>query len=124
MRSGFVFKQPDMVAALLLAGMLGWGALVAAAELSDPTRPPGNLSAPGGQAPSPKPQQKLQLQATVQRPQGNVAVINGQVVAPGERIQGLQVLKVAPGRITIRRGQKVERLQVPAISVKRHHKKE
>lgn len=105
-----------------LVALAGWAALAWANPLlglSDPTRPPPGLikAAAGGggaatpeaasapeaaraaSAPAPEPAQAvlvLQLVRVDAQPSRSVALINGQLMAPGARIEGWTLVSVAP----------------------------
>jgi hypothetical protein len=85
-------------------------------SLPDPTRPVRAFS-PAVPAKA-KPSRRWQLTSTLVGPNRRGAVINGQVVAVGQRISGALLEQVEPGQARLRQGKKVIRLQVPSASVK------
>lgn len=84
--------------------------------LPDPTRP--------GRSFSPAPLSTAQesphwrLTSTLVGPERCVAVINGQVVAVGQKVAGALLEQVEPGRARLRQGKNIIRLQVQAAAVK------
>lgn len=72
------------------------------APLPDPTRPPQRFVEPlasGADA-----EKNWQLGSILISPQRRVAVINGQPLSVGDRVDGAQVLAVEPGQVRLRRG--------------------
>lgn len=67
----------------------------AQARLTDPTRPPPSLGV-GGQAERP-----FDLTSTLVSPRRRVAVINGQVVREGGRIDGMTVVRIRADRVIL-----------------------
>jgi len=82
---------------------------VRAQELPDPTRPPPEAGQPVGGAESDLPKASLlpQLQSVLIGSHGReVAVIDGQTVRKGEKINGAVLVKVSKDRVVLRRGGK------------------
>jgi len=84
----------------ILAGLLMAGAAPAQA-LKDPTRPPGAQSVKAQKA-APRPL-RWTLGSTLVSPQRRTAVINGRVVAVGEKINGARVVEILPAKVRLRR---------------------
>lgn len=81
--------------------MLVGAAGVTAAELSDPTRPPGRTASASVRSPLDRADWRL----TVVRiaPGNRSAVVNGEVVRVGDSVAGAQVVDIQPGRVVIDR---------------------
>lgn len=69
------------------------------ANMPDPTRPSGWQDGSGSVA-----RESLVLQSTRVSPQERIAVINGQRLAVGDRIQGATVTDIQPYQVTLQRG--------------------
>ena len=84
---------------LLALGLL---ATVAAGAVPDPTRPPSAREAASwrgaGQSESPD----WRLESVLISDQRRVAVINGQSVSVGDRVDGAEVVTIEPGRVRLR----------------------
>lgn len=90
-----------------------------AQELSDPTRPPAEaMLAQGAAPPAPSAPKRPQLQSVlVGKGQGGreVAVIDGQVVRRGEKVNGAVLVSVSAGEAVLRRGQHTEVLKLLTV---------
>ena len=89
-----------------IAGGLIWvvtAAGPAAADLSDPTRPPDYAAAPAadGAAAAAEPQRGWDLTSTLVSPSRRLAVINGRVVTPGARLGRMTVRGISSGRVVL-----------------------
>ena len=78
---------------------LGWLLVAGAgpvAALDDPTRPPAYVprETPAGE-------RGWRLQAVFRGPGGARALINGRLVAVGERVDGARVVAIGPGRVVL-----------------------
>lgn len=78
-----------------------------AAALDDPTEPPPNYQAVpvGGAQPdvgSATPIQRWLLTSTLISPQRRIAVINGRAVKPGDTLEDVTVVEVAPATVRLR----------------------
>lgn len=102
---------------LWLAVLLTCGCpVLAQPSLPDPTRPARTFS-PAALSKTEAPR-RWRLTSTLVGADRRVAVINGQVVAVGQRVAGALLEQVEPGRVRLRQGKNVIRLQVQAASVK------
>ena len=73
------------------------------------SRRPGSaaVAAPRGQTPTPQPP-RLKLSGILSRPGGNVALLNGQPVRPGQTVAGYRVLQIEARRVTLTKdGQRI-----------------
>lgn len=75
--------------------------------MDDPTEPPPNYQAvPVGGAPpnvgSATPIQRWLLTSTLTSPQRRIAVINGRAVKPGDTLEDVTVVEVAPATVRLR----------------------
>ncbi|NIR58006.1 MAG: general secretion pathway protein GspB [Gammaproteobacteria bacterium] len=84
--------------ALAVAAMWATVAGPVGADLTDPTRPPTPSRAPNETAPA----QSFHLSSTLIAPGRRVAVINGERVGVGERVDGARVLAIENGRVQLR----------------------
>jgi len=105
---------------ILLVGL--WSALMGlsalAGDLSDPTRPPNRQPLRAKKAPvTGAPDWRLTM--TRISPQERVAVVNGQVVRPGDRLKGARVLAVGPESVVLERDGRRHRVGLVGRSVKR-----
>ncbi|WP_229506285.1 MSHA biogenesis protein MshK [Massilia sp. BJB1822] len=105
--------KPGRSALALLAAL----ALPAAAQapLSDPTRPPAEAMLPLGALPVPSGPHKPQLQSVLVGKEGMqraVAVIDGQIVRRGEKVDGAVLESLTATEAVLRRGNKKEVLRV------------
>lgn len=89
------------------------------AQLSDPTRPPPEVSAPaanasGGSAPAVTPgQMRVQSILVSLRPGGRrIAVIDGKTVRPGDRVGGALVAIINSTEVILKRGSRTETLKL------------
>lgn len=85
-----------------------------AADLSDPMRPPRLLKAPVTRTEPAKADahdRELMLQSTLIAGDRRSAVINGQVVVPGARVEGARVLHIEADQVVLERGGKRLRLR-------------
>jgi MSHA biogenesis protein MshK len=88
--------------AVLLVAVMATGVLAAQAEsLRDPTRPPISMGSggPGGEK-GVRP--GWVLQSVLISPQRRFAIINGEIVAPGQSVGGAELVALAEGRATLR----------------------
>ena len=113
--------RPQLILLALLA--TAGAARAQDAGLTDPTRPPAVLSAPGaGAGPAPAAASGPQLQSILisLRPGGRrVAVIDGKTLRQGERINGAVVEAILPTEVVLRKGNQRQILKLfrPAARV-------
>lgn len=107
-----------MSARLAAAGVflvLGLPGLPSAAQpVSDPTQPPAALmAAPASGAPAVAAAPELQSVLISHNPGGRkLALINGQLLRPGERFGNAVVVAIAQTEVTLRRGRTLEKLKL------------
>lgn len=100
--------KPLPTAALLATVLLTHGA-GAETALPDPTRPSGQSAiAPAAQEAGPAPR----LESTLISPQRRLAVIDGRMVRPGDRVGDARVLDIQPDRVTLRRADRTVHLRL------------
>jgi len=91
-----------LILRILLVGL--WPALMGlsalAGDLSDPTRPPSRQPLRVQKAPVTSPP-AWHLTMTRISPRERVAVVNGQVVRPGDRLKGARVVAVGPEAVVL-----------------------
>jgi hypothetical protein len=90
---------------LVLAGLAGVGS--AESGLDDPTRP-----AAGFLLASPRAAELPSLTSMRVAPDRRSAVVNGTAVRLGSSFYGLEVVAIAPGRLTLRRGGELVELKM------------
>ncbi|RCU49823.1 MULTISPECIES: MSHA biogenesis protein MshK [Corallincola] len=79
---------------------------MAATELKDPTRPPGQQrAAVGGGQQAAKPS-SLQLQQILFQDEQSLVIINGQQLRTGQKIRGYTVGKISANQVELIRGDK------------------
>ena len=105
-----MFNQSLRVALLLLVTL----PVNAAHALTDPTRP---AAFQGGKVI----QQAYQLDSILYAGSRKVAVINGQPLSEGERLQGIKVIAIKKDSVTILSKGKPRTLQLKTASVRREN---
>lgn len=93
---------------LLVAAALAAGPVVAESELPDPTRPAVWRAA----APAREQAPAWRLESTLISPQRRLAVIDGRLLRPGDRLDDAQVLEIQPDRVTLRHGDRIVHLRL------------
>jgi MSHA biogenesis protein MshK len=88
-------------AALLVAGMATCVLTAQAQALRDPTRPPISTGS-GGPGVEKGVRPGWVLQSVLISPQRRYAIINGEIVAPGQSVGGAELVALAEGRATLR----------------------
>ena len=83
--------------------------------ITDPTQPPVLVSAPVAAAAT---AQGLRLYSTRVSDSGWVALINDRIVGVGSQIDGAEVISIAPGVVSLRRGEDTLMLQLEWPGVK------
>ncbi len=74
-----------------------------AATLEDPTEPPANYQAAQISADaSSDPRRRWLLTSTLISPQRRIAVMNGHVAKPGDTLDGVTVVEIAPATVRLR----------------------
>lgn len=105
---------------ILLMGL--WSALMGpsalAGELSDPTRPPNRQPVRVQKAPVTGPSDWRLTMIRIS-PRERVAVVNGRVVRPGDRIKGARVVAVGPEAVVLESDGRRHRVGLVGRSVKR-----
>ncbi|HKJ10647.1 MAG TPA: hypothetical protein VKA76_16280 [Gammaproteobacteria bacterium] len=105
-------RAPVLLAALLLAGSAGAGA-----PLRDPTVP-STLGVSGATADAHV--GRWQLTSTLVGPHRRFAVINGNTVAQGERLDGARILTIGDGEVRVRsHGRTVTLRVLPGTAVRK-----
>lgn len=118
-----------LLCVLLLAGVAPCAVLAEAQgglnahepALRDPTRPPDLRPA---RAPASKADSRLRLSSTLVSGERRTAIINGRIVAVGDRIQGARLLSIEPGRVRLRRQGREITLRLLAQNVKKPSRNE
>jgi hypothetical protein len=88
--------------------------------LGDPTRPPPDFRRPAAAPASPAaPEGGWRLDAVLIGPDRDLALLNGRLVRPGERIAGALVLAVGPRGVRLRVGGREVRVALPSALDKR-----
>lgn len=108
-------RRLTAVVLLLLLGV----ALPAASELRDPLKPPTHRAQPTAEAavdPA-----DWRLASTLIADGRRVAVINGQVAAPGATVDGARVLAVERGRVRLRVGAEEFTIRSSTPSIRSSH---
>ncbi len=90
-----------------------------AGQLKDPTRPPAFREAPRARAAVKKRAPSFALRAVLVSPGRRVAVINGQTLRVGQKVDGFEVVEIEPSHVGLRKGRKVLNLELAKSSVKK-----
>ncbi|MFE8072921.1 general secretion pathway protein GspB [Marinobacteraceae bacterium S3BR75-40.1] len=99
--------------------VLGFGLLLGAVSvwaLQDPTRPP-DFSAPAPKQAAPKPE--YTLESILVSPSRRIVVINGEVLAEGERLDTLVVQRIKEDEVVVRIGKRSRTLHLSSPPVVR-----
>ncbi len=102
---------PAWLAVLACLALGALGATAGAQSLTDPTRPPpeSQLLPAGAVADAAPARQGPQLQSVLTGTRGReIAVIDGQTLRRGDKIDGAVLLKVGKDSVTLRRGSRDE----------------
>jgi hypothetical protein len=59
----------------------------------------------------------VELQGVIAGPMGVVAILNHQIVRPGDRINGEVVLDITPNAVVLKRGQQVRRVVIRSFAL-------
>lgn len=83
-----------------------------ALALKDPTRPTGHRSVPGAVS------QSLTLQSILFANSRRVAVINGRVLAEGEKLGDIRIIAINKTGVVISRGGSTQTLRLNTVSIR------
>ena len=100
---------------LLTAAMLAGTAGAQAQAMTDPTKPPAALSAPGGSSESPGTQEDtagMQLQSILMSSGRKVAVINGNMVPLGGMVGEAKLVAISETQVVLKKGDETEVLKL------------
>lgn len=112
-------NAPVAACALLAALLASLASPAAAQALRDPTRPPGATTMRNAPAQVPSASGGLVLQSVLISEDRRAAVISGQVVTLGEKVDGYELIAVAEAEAVLRGGGETRRLRLyPAVEMK------